>query len=50
MQRPQRATGAAKAPTSWIARLPIYQTSLAIHTAIAVVGFFLVFSGPRVGC
>jgi hypothetical protein len=41
---------AATPQASWTASWPIYQTSLAVHTAIAVVGFFLVFSGPRVGC
>ena len=44
------SAAAAEDSSSWSARWPIYQTSLAVHTAIAIVGFFVVFSGPRVGC
>jgi hypothetical protein len=31
-------------------RFPIYQTSIAVNLAIALLGIFVVFNGPRVGC
>jgi len=33
-----------------VGKLPIYQTSIAINLAIAIVTIFIIFNGPRVGC
>jgi hypothetical protein len=31
-------------------QIPVYQTSIAVNLAIAIVAIFVVFNGPRVGC
>jgi hypothetical protein len=29
---------------------PVYQTSVALHLIITIIGLFVIFNGPRVGC
>jgi hypothetical protein len=31
-------------------RVPVYQTSIALNLALAVVGMVIIFNGPQVGC
>jgi len=43
----QNATSASEMTGAYF---PMYQTSIAIHTALAIFGVLFAFNGPLVGC